>query len=580
MKNDTLESWILLVAAHTKPSRIHWCEGGEAELTALRRQLEEDGTLQRLNEQTSPGCHLHRARPAQADLLEQRRFVCTPTPDTAGPTNRWLAEGEAYGVVWPLFARAMSGRTLYVVPYLLGSQRSKYAQVGIQLTDSPLLVLLLASMTRMGRVAREHLGSSSDFLRGLHCVGEAPPERAYLVQFPATQTSWSIGIDGSEGTALLKAHVLGLTGMLAPEEGYLAEHMAVARVTCPSGKRHYVAAALPGGCGKTRLATLRPCLPGWEVELVADGLCWLRVGDDGQLWAMNPAAGIDGRVGDSDRRVDPASAAALSRDSILINVAVRGDGSPWWEGCGEASGEDVLDWRGDAWQPGTGTRATHRGARFVTTGHHWSRLAGEFYSPQGVPLSALIFGGRRRTLTPLIFEARSWAHGVYMAATLRSEVCTGSSAAEGSLRNDPMAMLPFCSYNMADYLGHWLRLGQQLQRPPRIFHANWLRTDSGGRPLWPGFGQNLRLVDWSLARVERSVDARLTPIGLLPKQLDMTGLDLDPELLEQLLQVDVRGWLRETEASREFLERFGKRLPPALWREHHALVQRLHEAMN
>lgn len=580
MRNETLQSWILLVAAHTKPARIHWCEGSDAELAALSKQLQEHRELQPLNEQTYPGCYLHRDDTTHDTSLEQRRFVCTATRELAGPTNRWLNEPDAYRVVWPLFSNAMSGRTLYVVPYLLGPQRSKYAQVGVQLTDSPLLVLLLAALTRMGRVARQHLGSSSDFARGLHCLGGDPPGRRYLVQFPASQTSWCIGVPASEGAALLKSHVLGLSGALAPEEGYLAEHMAVARITRPSGARHYVAAAFPAGCGKTRLATLQPCFSGWEVELVADGLCWLRAGDDGRLWAMNPAAGIDGRIGDSDRRVDPATPAAFARDAILTNVAVRSDGSPWWEGSAEPPGEGLLDWRGNRWTRGAGTPAAHPDARFVTTGHHWSRLAGEFYSPLGVPLSALVFGGRRRDLAPLIFEATSWAHGVYAAATSRSEVCTGAVAAAGALRNDPMAMLPFCSYNVADYLEHWLRLGRQLHQPPRIFHANWFRRDAGGRLLWPGFGQNLRVLDWILARAERATDARLTPLGLLPNRLDTTGLDLHPDVLEQLLQVDVRGWLQETEASREFLERFGQRLPRALWREHHALVQRLRAATN
>jgi phosphoenolpyruvate carboxykinase (GTP) len=432
----------------------------------------------------------------------------------------------------------------------------------------------------MGRVALEHLGSSSDFVRGLHCLAAREAECSYLVRFPATQTCWSIGTAYPKDATLFESHVLALAGSVAPEEGYLAEHMSVARVVNPDGVVRYVAAAFPSGCGKTCWATLLPSVSGWQVKLVADGACLLRVGEDGRLWALNPAAGIDGRVGEGSPSANPGNRAAQARDTIFINTALRSDGSPWWEGSGEPAGEGVLDWRGRAWRPGSVAPASHPNARFITAAQHFPDTSSLFYDPEGVPLSAILFGGRRRALVPLIFEATSWEHGVYVAATSRSEAVPGSARAAGMLYNDPMGMLPFVSYNMADYFGHWLRLGSQLSRPPQIFHVNWFRSDARGRLLWPGFGENIRVLDWLLERVERRIDARRTPIGLVPHALDTNGIDLDADTLDQLLQVDVRGWLQESEVSGEFLAQFGDCLPRALRREQQALVRRLLAATN
>ncbi|MEY4547348.1 MAG: hypothetical protein RL685_3543 [Pseudomonadota bacterium] len=569
----------MLVAAHTHPSRIHWCDGSDAELAELRASLQADGTLLRLNEDAYPGCFLHRTLPKDAVPVEHR-FVSTASQLDAGPTNQWLSEDDAYRLVWPLFAKAMSGRTLYVVPYLLASPRSKYAQVGVQLTDSPLVVLMMDKLTRMGRVALQHLGRSSDFVRGLHSLAAREAEHGYLVRFPATQTCWSIGTAYPKDATLFESHVLALAGSVAPEEGYLAEHMSVARVVNPDGVVRYVAAAFPSGCGKTRLATMLPSASGWQVKLVADGACLLRVGEDGRLWALNPAAGIDGRVGGGSLSASPGNRTSLARDTIFINTALRCDGSPWWEGSREPAGEGVLDWQGHAWRPGSDAPASHPNARFIMAAQHFPHTSGLFYDPEGVPLSAILFGGRRRALVPLIYEATSWEHGVYVAATSRSEVAPGSTRAAGALYNDPMGMLPFCSYNMADYFGHWLRLGSQLIRPPHIFHVNWFRSDERGRLLWPGFGENIRVLDWVLQRVERRIDARRTPIGCVPHALDTNGLDLDADTLDRLLQVDVRGWLQEAEVSGEFLAQFGDCLPRALQREQHALVRRLLAATN
>jgi phosphoenolpyruvate carboxykinase (GTP) len=379
---------------------------------------------------------------------------------------------------------------------------------------------------------------------------------------------------------MLKNHVLGLAGAVAPEEGYLGEHMAVARVTNPSGATHYIAAAFPSRCGKTRFATLVPRLRGWNVEMVCDGTCLLRVGEDGRLWALNPAGGLESSVGDAKRHTDPSGYALFAHDAIFSNVALCGDGTPWWESSGEPCIDEVRDWQGAVWRPGTGAPAAHPNARFITAARHLPGLSSEFHDPVGVPLSAILFGGRRSTLVPLVVEANSWEHGIYLAATSRSEVTPVFAAAPRVLRNDPMGMLDFCSYNMADYFSHWLGLGRQLNRPPRIFHVNWFRADTSRRLLWPGFGDNVRVLDWVLARVQRMVDARLTPIGWIPWSLDTSDLDLDAGALDELLQVDVGGWLEEAEASHMFLARFGERLPPLLLREHRALLSRLRVATN
>jgi phosphoenolpyruvate carboxykinase (GTP) len=580
MRNEILEAWVARVAAYTCPARIHWCDGGEREFQWLIEQLVREGTLHRLNEDAHPGCFLHRSDPTDAVRTESCRFVVTHQREDAGPTNQWLSEDAAYRSVWPLFGKAMTGRTLFVVPYLLGSSHSKYAQVGVQLTDSPWVVLLMGTLTRMGRVALDYLGSSGDFARGLHSASDLSPERRFLVQFPATQTCWSVGTAYPESAALLKSHVLSLCGALAPEAGYLAEHMAAFRLIEPSGKSHYIAAAFPSGCGKTRLATLVPTLPGWKVELVADGTCMLRVGDDGRLWAMNAAWGIDGFVGDTTASMDPGTHALLARDTIFTNLALQRDGTLWWNGSEQEPREGMVDWRGQAWQRENGRRAAHANARFLTSAQHYSGIDGGFYDGRGVPLSAILFGGRRRALAPLVFEATSWEHAVYVGVTSRSEgaPCSGESA--GSLRHDPMAMGPFCSYNMADYFAHWLRLGRQLRRPPRIFHVNWFRADQGGELLWPGFGENIRVLDWVVGRLERRAEARLTPIGFVPQALDTAGLDLDAERWDQLTHVDIPGWQREADASGEFLAAFGSRLPSALRREHKEFLRRLRAASN
>jgi phosphoenolpyruvate carboxykinase (GTP) len=580
MRNEALEAWILLAAAHTSPGRIHWCDGSDAELNELLGLLQSEGILQRLDEQTHPRCFLYRSDPSDALRLDHRRFVCTPNRDDAGPTNQWLPEEEAYRSVWPLFAKAMSGRTMYVVPYLLGSPRSKYAQVGVQLTDSPWVVLLMHTLTRVGRVALDYLGRSGEFARGIHSLHSCRPELRFVVEFPATQTWWSIGTANPKSSTMLVSHVLGLAGSLAPEEGYLGEHMAVARITNPAGLERYVAAAFPSGCGKTSFATLAPSLPGYRVEMVADGTALLRVGEDGRLWALNPAAGIDTMIGDAQRRADPNGWARRAYSAIFTNVGLESDGSPFWEAAGRPHHGGVRDWRGRPWMPGTDAPAAHPNARFITAARYFPGLSGDFDDPDGVPLSAILFGGRRSTLVPLVVEANSWEHGVYMAATLRSEAAPGSAETRGVLRSDPMAMLPFCSYNMADYFRHWLSLGRQLRRRPRIFLVNWFRREESGPLLWPGFGHNVRVLDWVLERCQRSVDARSTPIGWLPRSLETSGLEVEADAFDELLHVDVGGWLEEAEANGLFLARFGERLPPELHREHRALLSRLRAARN
>ncbi len=416
MHNESLQAWILLVASHTGPARVHWCDGSERESEELRREMVADGILTPLNPSKYPNSFLHRSDPTDVLPMEHRRFVCVPREEDVGPTNQWLPEDEVYRIVWPLFARAMKGRTLYVAPYLLGPPGSKYAQVGVQLTDSPLAVLRLGLLTRMGRAALEHLGRSGDFVRGLHCRAEQRPEQRFIVHFPLTQTCWSVGSDQIDSSVMgHKWHALNMAGAQAPEEGYLAEHMSVARLTTPGGVRHHLAAAFPSGSGKTQLATLASTLPGWRVELVADGMCFLRVGDDGRLWALNPASGIDGSPAQGNGAMPPR------RDVIFSDVALQQDGTPWWEGCGRPARPNMVTWQGMLWQRGAQEPAAHRRARFTIMADRCPGVSPAFRDPEGVQISAILFGGRRSTVAPLVFEATSWEHGVYVGATSRSE---------------------------------------------------------------------------------------------------------------------------------------------------------------
>jgi phosphoenolpyruvate carboxykinase (GTP) len=545
------------------------------------------GSLLALDEARHPRSYLHRSHPSDVARTENLTFICSKKKDDAGTTNNWMSPDEATRSVWPLFAGAMAGRTMYVVPYLMGPIGSKYARVGVELTDSPYVALSLRLMTRMGDIALRELERQEParkFVRGIHSLGDLSPDRRFILHFPDTRTIWSIG-SGYGGNALLskKCHALRIASVEGRDEGWLAEHMMIIGVTNPRGEKHYIAAAFPSACGKTNLAMLVPKLPGWKVETVGDDICWMHIGDDGRLWAINPEAGFFGVAPGTSAKTNPNALAALDRDVIFTNVAMRADRTAWWEGLAPLRDDEVLwDWRGNKWTPGSQVPAAHPNSRFTVSARQCPSVGRSFDDPRGVPISAILFGGRRAKLAPLVYEARDWSHGVYVGATLVSETTAAATGAVGVPRNDPMAMLPFCGYNVADYFGHWLSMGRRLVTQPRIFHVNWFRTDDDGKVLWPGFGDNVRVLDWIVERVAGRAPARATAIGNLPAagSLDVTGLDLAPAQLEALLSVDPQSWLAELQQNEVFLGKLGERLPPALWDEHRSLRDRLRASIS
>jgi phosphoenolpyruvate carboxykinase (GTP) len=468
---------------------------------------------------------------------------------------------------------------MFVVPYLMGPAGSKFSRVGVELTDSPYVVANMRIMTRMGKIALDHLGNSDRFVRGLHSLGDLNPERRFILHIPHERAIWSVG-SGYGGNALLskKCHSLRLASVEGREDGWLAEHMLILGLTSPEGRTHFITAAFPSACGKTNLALLVPKLPGWKVETVGDDICWMHVGHDGRLWAINPEAGMFGVAPGTSVATNPNALAALSHDVILTNVALKPDLTPWWEGMDGPAGE-VLDWRGRKWdgkQP-----AAHPNSRFTVAMRQSPSAGACLDEPRGVPISAIIFGGRRAKLTPLVYEATSWEHGVYVGATMVSETTAAATGAVGVPRNDPMAMLPFCGYNMGDYFEHWLAIGKRLTRPPRIFHVNWFRTGDNGKFLWPGFGENVRVLKWMIERIEGIAKADQTIIGNVPTPyaLDLSDLSFDTERVSELLSIDPKAWREEAQRNGAFLEKFGDRLPEPLRRQHQALLQRIEQQL-
>jgi phosphoenolpyruvate carboxykinase (GTP) len=581
-ENRALAQWVQQVAEHTQPEKIHWCTGSEEEYRQLVDAMVAAKTLIALDPEAHPRSYLHRSHPTDVARTEHLTFISTPDEREVGPTNNWMSRHEAIQRVWPLFDKAMRKRTMYVVPYLMGPVGSPYSRVGIELTDSAYVAASLRIMTRMGKVALDALGNSDSFVRGLHSLGDLAPERRYIVHFPAAKTIWSIG-SGYGGNALLskKCHALRIASVEARDGGWLAEHMLIAGITNPQGEKRYIAAAFPSACGKTNLAMLVPSLPGWKVETVGDDICWMHVGEDGGLWAVNPEAGMFGVAPGTSAKTNPNALASLAHDAIFTNVALRADGRAWWEGLSElAPGETLTDWRGDAWTQASGNSAAHPNARFTVSLKQCPSASDSADDPRGVPISAIVFGGRRAKVAPLVYEATSFRHGVFVGATMVSETTAAATGAVGVARNDPMAMLPFCGYNMGDYFKHWLTVGQKLQKPPKIFHVNWFRTDDQGKFLWPGFGENIRVLDWILRRSAGTVGARRTPIGLVPEEagLNTQGLDLSAQELAQLSHVDWNAWSDEAARSLEFMKKFGERLPKDLMHEQAALVARLKDA--
>jgi phosphoenolpyruvate carboxykinase (GTP) len=580
----SITRWVEEVRALTKADRVVYCDGSDGERDRLVADCLATGELIALNQQTHPGCYLHRSASHDVARTEHLTFISTANKDDAGPTNNWMAPDEARAKLTPLFDGAMKGRTLFVVPFLMGPPGSRFSKVGVEITDSRYVVLNMRIMTRVGQVALDALGDSDDFTRCLHSLGDLSPDRRFIVHFPESNTVWSVG-SGYGGNALLgkKCLALRLASWLARSEGWLAEHMLILGVRSPEGRQHYVAGAFPSACGKTNLAMLVPpaSMPGWEARTVGDDIAWLRPGHDGRLWAVNPEAGFFGVAPGTSRRTNPTAFDMVRRNTIYTNVALRPDGTPWWEGHDDPPPAEALDWQGRPWTPASTEKAAHPNSRFTTPATECATLSPEFANPEGVPIDAILFGARRQRRVPLVYEALSWQHGTFLGATLSSETTAAATGKVGVLRRDPMAMLPFCGYNMGDYWQHWLDVGRGLARPPRIFRVNWFRTAEDVKFLWPGFGDNLRVLKWILERSDGGGAAVETPIGFVPtpESLDRRGLALADDTLRTLLKVDAADWVEAVEGQEHFLRTFGTRLPAGTWNEHEDLGHRIRDAV-
>src|SRR3954466_8905371 len=570
--------WVDSVRELTQPRAIHWCDGSDAEIKELTAMMVRDGELQILNPDTYPGCHLSRSNPSDVARVEHLTYICTPDKEDAGPNNNWMDPTQAHAKMRDLFRGSMKGRTLYVVPYCMGPINSPLSRCGVEITDSPYVVINMSIMTRMGRPALERIAREGKFVRGLHSIGELDPERRFIMHFPHELSIESFG-SGYGGNALLgkKCHALRIASWQARDEGWLAEHMLIVGLTSPQGETHYIAAAFPSACGKTNLAMLIPpdSMPGWKVATVGDDIAWLHPGPDGRLYAINPEAGYFGVVPGTNRATNRNAFDMIHRDTLFTNVALTADGEPWWEG--RKLNTPVLDWQGKTYEAASGGVSAHPNSRFTVSAKN-----NPIYSPRsedamGVPISALVFGGRRREVAPLVYEARNWRHGVLVGASVASETTAAATGAVGVVRRDPMAMKPFAGYNFGDYWKHWLDVGRKLKHPPKLFHVNWFRRDAQGKFLWPGYGDNLRVMEWIIKRCTGAVDADESAIGYLPRpgDLNLEGVDVSETTVRELLAVQPGAWRKEVADMREYLKEFGARSPPEMWGELAKIEKRL-----
>jgi phosphoenolpyruvate carboxykinase (GTP) len=583
LNHAKLAQWVAEVERLTRPERVVWCDGSPEENERLIQGMLADGTLQMLNPKTYPDCYYHRSHPSDVARTEHLTFICTGQKDDAGPTNNWMAPPEAREKVGKLFEGAMAGRTLYVIPYIMGPVGSPFSRIGVEITDSPYVVANMRIMTRIGRPALDHLGTDGDFVKGLHSLGDLSPDRRYICHFPETREIWSIG-SGYGGNALLgkKCFALRLGSWMGRQEGWLAEHMLIVGIEDPKGEVTYVAAAFPSACGKTNLAMLvpPPALKGWKMWTVGDDIAWMHPGPDGRLYAINPEAGFFGVAPGTGTKTNPNAMAMLRRNSIFTNVAVTENNEPWWEGMDGDPPARAVDWQGKRWTPSSKEKAAHPNSRFTVPARQCPSISREWENPKGVPISAIIFGGRRAKVSPLVYQSFSWTHGVFVGAGMASETTAAATGAVGVVRRDPMAMLPFCGYNMGDYWGHWLSMEKRVAHPPKVFHVNWFRRDANGNFLWPGYGDNLRVLEWIVERARGGGAASETPIGHVPpaSAIDLQGLDLPAANLDQLLSVDREAWRDEARNLKEYFAKFGSRLPPAIAAEADALAARLRKA--